>query len=117
MPLPPEMEAGLFRVAQGTIGNILHHSEAKNVTISLNRHGNELELNIIDDGKGFDISLITHIEESGRGAGLFSMKERTRLLGGRCIIESHPGKGTKANVIVPLAMNIANTKYESNEYS
>ncbi len=117
MPLPPEMEAGLFRVAQGTIGNILHHSEAKNVTISLNRQGNELELNIIDDGKGFDISLITHIEESGRGAGLFSMKERTRLLGGRCIIESQPGKGTKANVIVPLAVNIADTKYESNDYS
>ena len=45
---------------------------------------------------------ITHIEESGRGAGLFSMKERTRLMGGRCSIDSQIGKGTKVNVLVPL---------------
>ncbi len=110
LSLPMQMEAGLFRILQGTIGNILHHSEAKNVSISLKQQGEELILNISDDGKGFDVTQITRIEESGRGAGLFSMKERTRLMGGRCSIDSKPSKGTKVNVIVPLITNIANAK-------
>ena len=113
MSLPPEIEAGLFRITQGTIGNILHHSEAQDTTISLQRQGEELVLEISDDGKGFDITNITHIEESGRGAGLFSMKERTRLLGGRCSIKSQPGQGTKVNIAVPLTRSTANAKDKS----
>jgi two-component system sensor histidine kinase DegS len=96
------MEAGLFRITQGTISNIIHHAEAKKVTIAVRYQDNELLLHISDDGKGFDVDQITHIEESGRGAGLFSMKERTRLMGGRCSVDSQVGKGTKVNVLVPL---------------
>jgi signal transduction histidine kinase len=101
LELPPETEVELFRIAQGTIGNIVHHSQAKKVIISITTEAKELLLSIIDDGKGFDVSQVTRIEESGSGAGLFSMKERTRLLGGRCVINSKPGKGTKANIRVP----------------
>lgn len=107
---PSQMEAGLFRIIQGTVGNVLHHSKAKNVTISLQKQGNELALQITDDGVGFAISKITRIEKSGRGAGLLSMKERARLLGGRCSIDSKPGKGTKVNVLVPLVRSTANEK-------
>ncbi len=106
----PQVEAGLFRIIQGTAGNILHHSKAKNVNISLQRQGDEIVLQITDDGVGFEVSQITRIEESGRGAGLFSMKERTRQLGGRCHIDSHPGQGTRINVIVPLVKSTANEK-------
>lgn len=107
---PPQMEAGLFRIIQGTIGNILHHSKAKNVAISLQRQGSEIGLQITDDGVGFEVAKITRIEESGRGAGLFSMKERTRLLGGRCSIDSKTGQGTKVHVIVPLVKHTSNEK-------
>lgn len=100
--LPPEMEAGLFRITQGTISNIIHHATAKKVVISVKHQDNELLLQISDDGKGFDVEQITRIEESGRGAGLFSMKERTRLMGGRCSIDSQLGKGTRVNVLVPV---------------
>ena len=100
--LAPEMEAGLFRITQGTISNIIHHADAKNVVISVKHQDNELLLQISDDGKGFDVEQITRIEESGRGAGLFSMKERTRLMGGRCSVDSQTGKGTRVNVLVPL---------------
>jgi len=58
---------------------------------------------ISDDGKGFDVSQLTGVEESGRGAGLFSMKERVGLLGGICSIQSQPGHGTTATARVPLA--------------
>jgi signal transduction histidine kinase len=111
--LPPEMEAGLFRITQGTISNIIHHAEAKKVTIAVKYQDNELLLHISDDGKGFDVDQITHIEESGRGAGLFSMKERTRLMGGRCSIDSQVGKGTKVNVLVPLNGGSADAKDKS----
>ena len=100
--LPPEVEAGLFRWAQGAIGNIAQHSKAKNAAIVLEYRDDELFLRISDDGQGFDVSKITDIEESGRGRGVFSMKERVGLLGGTCSIESQPGEGTTVWARVPL---------------
>ena len=100
---PPEIEVTLFRVAQGLIGNILEHSEAKNALVKLDCHENECVLYIEDDGKGFDVSKLTRVDPSGRGAGLFTIKERVSLVGGRCRVDSRPGRGTKVTVKVPLA--------------
>lgn len=100
--LPPEVEAGLFRFTQGAIGNIAQHSRAKNATIVVDYGDDELLLRISDDGQGFDVSKITDIDESGRGHGVFSMKERVGLLGGTCLIESKPGQGTTVRAKVPL---------------
>ncbi len=108
--LPPEVETGLFRWAQGAIGNIMQHSQARNATISLKREGDELVLCISDDGKGFDVLQLTGIEQSGRGAGLFSMKERVGLLGGTCSVESQLGQGTTATARVPITWSTANAK-------
>lgn len=114
MRLPPEIEAGLFRWAQGAIGNIAQHSRAKNARITLKCKDNELFLEIIDDGVGFDVSKITDIEESGRGRGVFSMKERIGLLGGTCGIESKPGQGTIVWGRVPISWS---TEDEENKSS
>jgi len=100
--LPPEIEAGLFRFTQGAIGNIAQHSKAKNATILLEYGDDELLLRISDDGQGFDVSKITNIDESGRGRGVFSMKERVGLLGGTCLIESLPGQGATVRARVPI---------------
>ncbi len=98
----PEVEVTLFRIAQGAIGNILKHSGAKNVSIKLECHDSECVLCIEDDGKGFDVSKLTRVDPSGRGAGLFIMRERTSLVGGTGNVESKPGQGTKVIVKVPL---------------
>lgn len=100
--LLPEVEAGLFRWTQGAIGNIAQHSKAKNATIVLEYGDSELSLCVSDDGQGFDVSKVTDIDESGRGRGVFSMKERIRLLGGSCQIESQPGQGTTVRGKVPI---------------
>ena len=100
--LPSEVEVTLFRISQGIIGNILEHAEAKNVSIRLKCDARECVLDIQDDGKGFDVSKITGVDKSGRGAGLFTMKERARLVGGRCSVQSQPGRGTRIVVKVPL---------------
>jgi len=105
---PPEIEVTLFRVAQGAIGNILEHSGAKNASIGLECNSSECVLRIDDDGQGFDVNKLTRVEPSGRGAGLFTMKERLSLVGGECNVDSQPGKGTKITVKVPLARDVIN---------
>ena len=104
--LPAEVEVACFRVAQGLISNILRHSEAKNVSISIEYNANKAVLCIEDDGIGFDINKITEIEPDGRGAGLFTMRERLRLVGGIGVIESRLGQGTKITVTVPIIMDL-----------
>ena len=100
--LATDVEAALFRFVQGAIGNIAQHSKAKNAAIALEYQPNELLLRISDDGQGFDVSKITDVEESGRGRGLFSMRERIGFLGGTSGIESQPGKGTTVWARVPI---------------
>jgi len=102
--LTPEVEANLFRFAQGAITNIARHAEASYVRITLECSAEKLILHIRDDGRGFDIAQITGIDEkTGRGRGLFAMKERIRLLGGNCAVESAPGRGTTVRAEIPLA--------------
>ena len=100
--LPTEVEVTLFRIAQGTVGNVLEHAEAKKVSIKLECNTNECVLEVKDDGKGFDVNKITRVDKRGRGAGLFTMKERARLVGGACKVRSQPGKGTRVAVRIPL---------------
>ncbi len=100
--LPPEVEVTLFRIAQGAIGNIMEHAEARNVSIGLDCDETRCVLGIRDDGRGFDVKKLTRVDSSGRGAGLFTMKERAKLVGGACKVESRRGKGTRMTVTVPL---------------
>jgi len=51
---------------------------------------------------GCNVSELTGVDETGRGGGLFSMKERVKLMGGSCSVESRPGQGTTVTVTVPL---------------
>jgi signal transduction histidine kinase len=104
--LPQEVEVGLFRFIQGAIGNIAQHSKSKNATIVLEYQPDELLLRITDDGCGFDVSGITDVEESGRGRGLFSMRERVGLLGGTSGVESNPGQGTNVWAAVPIGQDV-----------
>jgi len=109
----PEIEVSLYRIAQGAIGNILEHSGAKNVSIKLECNDRECALYIQDDGKGFDVGKLTRVERGGRGAGLFTMRERISLLGGVGYVESKPGQGTKITAKVPLVGDITSEEDKS----
>ena len=104
--LPMEVEVTLFRIAQGAIGNILEHSEAQKASINVECTDTECRMRIEDDGRGFDVSKLTEVESTGRGAGVFTMKERVKLVGGKCHIESQPGRGTRVVVNVPLSRQV-----------
>ncbi len=101
--LAPEVEATLYRFAQGAISNIARHAQARQLTILVDCGDKLLGLHLIDDGRGFDTSTVTGIDEAtGRGRGLFAMQERIRLLGGSCRVESALGKGTTVVAEIPV---------------
>ncbi len=100
--LPSEVEVALFRITQEAVNNIMRHAGAKHVDIDLQCDGEKCVLRIHDDGKGFDVSEITKVDKTGRGVGLFGMKERVTLVGGACAVESEPGMGTTITSEVPL---------------
>ena len=106
MRFPPDVEAAIFRFIQGAVGNIVQHSKAKNAAILLEYKPDDFLLIISDDGQGFNVSEITDVEESGRGRGLFSMRERIGFLGGTSGIESQIGKGTKVWARIPIGQEI-----------
>jgi signal transduction histidine kinase len=113
MGFPPDVEAALFRFIQGAVGNIVQHSGAKNAIILLEYFPDEFRLSVSDDGQGFNVSEITDIEESGRGRGLFSMRERIGFLGGTSGIESEIEKGTTVWARIPIGPEIEYAKNKS----
>ncbi|HEX8243221.1 MAG TPA: GAF domain-containing sensor histidine kinase [Longimicrobium sp.] len=96
-PLPPGVEAGMYRIAQQALANATRHAQARRVVVRLARTGDALELSVADDGIGFDVGAVP----AGR-FGLVGMSERARLLGGTAAVDSAPGAGTRVEVRVPL---------------
>lgn len=96
--LVTEIKTGLFRIFQESLTNIARHAQAKEVKVSLQEAGKTLVLDIRDDGKGFDTSLLNE----KRTLGILGMEERSLMMGGKYVIESEPGKGTTVKVTVPL---------------
>jgi signal transduction histidine kinase len=103
--LDSRMEIALFRIAQEAITNIVRHSGAENVMISLEANGTTLTLEIEDDGNGFDPVAVIKPEEGGMGLGLLGMKERAWLIEGTLQVDSQPGSGTRIVVKVPFQEN------------
>jgi signal transduction histidine kinase len=97
--LPLEVETAIFRIVQESLTNVLLHARATRADVLLNRQKNILRVIIEDDGVGFvpeNVSTPSHL-------GLFGMRERVEMLGGKFTIESVLGKGTTIQVEVPNA--------------
>ncbi len=88
-----------FRIFQETLTNIIHHSGASRVEVTLAAEGQALVLAIKDNGRG-----ISEAEIASAGAiGLAGMRERAALLAGEVIFTGVPGKGTTVTVRIPLS--------------
>lgn len=102
--LPPKYEYALFRIVQEALNNVRKHASAKNVWIVLDLSApNVVSLRVTDDGLGFDrtVEEMASLRHGG-GFGLAGMKERTKALGGKLVVEAEPGSGTKITAILPL---------------
>lgn len=100
--LPMRVEAGLLRIAQGAVSNAVQHSGASRVRVTLTHEPEEIRLDVVDNGVGFDIAA-----QAGKPAGLGhlgldAMRSRAAELGGELTIESAPGGPTAISVAVPV---------------
>jgi len=94
-----EQSTAIFRIAQEALTNIVRHAEATNIEIHLNIKKNLIKLKIKDDGKGISKNDTNNYTNS---FGIFGMKERASILGGKLKIVSTPKEGTTIIVELPL---------------
>ena len=99
--LPDFLKHVIYKILQETLNNIVNHSKASLVHLSLSKRNATVELTVQDNGQGFDME-----RESLVGSrlilGLDSMRERTEMTGGSFAIESVIGKGSKIRVSWPI---------------
>lgn len=90
-----------FRVTQEALTNAVRHAHPRHVQVRLKVVPNELQLQIIDDGVGFNVAQARQRATGGASLGLLSMQERVNLAGGRLEIQSSIGKGTLVEARFP----------------
>jgi PAS domain S-box-containing protein len=101
---PEEVELCFYRVAQEALNNVMKHSKADRVSVSLSSQRGVARLEIKDTGVGFDSA------RSSNGIGLASMRERLRMIGGKVSVISAPGRGTEVKAEVPLMPPIVSSR-------
>lgn len=99
--LSPLAEVCIFRTVQEALTNAAKHARPSRVTVHLEHTGAAVIGWVQDDGCGFDPDAVPR--DGIRGLGLFGMRERIGLVGGRLDIYSRPGEGTRVQFRVPLA--------------
>ena len=97
--LPLQIKTALFRIAQEALTNTIKHGEAHHAWIVLTRGDGVVQLNVRDDGKGFEQTRLPI--ENRPTWGLMGMQERTVLCGGEFSLKSAPGWGTEIQVEIP----------------
>lgn len=98
--LPPEIEFGLYRVAQEALNNIAKHARAKQVSVRLEVNPDCAYLEISDDGVGFDLAG----RAGAQSFGMIGMRERVASLQGSLTVESAPQQGTTIRARIPLSV-------------
>jgi two-component system NarL family sensor kinase len=96
-PLPPRVEAALYRICQEALTNVARHTGAERVAILLVATPERVRLVVEDNGRGFDASGIPE----GRH-GIVGMRERAEMLGGTLEVRSGPEAGSRIEATVPL---------------
>ncbi|MBN8865311.1 MAG: hypothetical protein J0H92_18195 [Sphingobacteriales bacterium] len=97
--LPEGTSLHIYRITHEIISNTIRHAQAQQLTICLQCTGSQLLLQTSDDGQGFDTEK-AFCKKTGRGLG--NLINRAALLGGRLILDTAPGRGTRYQLIIPL---------------
>jgi PAS domain S-box-containing protein len=106
--LPEDTAILLFQSVRELLINALKHAGSKEVTVRLGRGEGKLRIDVCDDGVGFDFAAAAAAAAANNTAmsskfGLLSIRERMMSLGGWFDLQSSPGQGTMATLVLPLA--------------
>jgi signal transduction histidine kinase len=96
--VPPAHKAILFRATEEAVRNAVAYSQASRIDIRINGSSGGVEIEVRDNGVGFDTNRV--------GAGLRLMRERLAFIGGECVVQSSAGAGTSVSLRLPEASAI-----------
>jgi signal transduction histidine kinase len=102
--LDKESEIHVYRIVQESINNVVKHSEATEAIIVVKKQAATISLSVRDNGRGFDAGIMNLANLPGVGFGLNGINERTRILGGKLVVESQRGKGVNLTIEIPVSI-------------
>jgi signal transduction histidine kinase len=97
--LPKEIEIGVYRIIQAALHNVVSHARASQVLVNFKFGSNSFQVNITDNGEGFDPKIA--LETPGDHLGLLGMKERAEGMGANLNVLSSPNAGTQVELNLP----------------
>ena len=98
LPMASDVETAAYRIVQEAMTNVARHANATRIEIRMRTRGNEMLVDVRDDGRG-----ITADDLRRRaGLGLVGMRERARQIGATVDVEGVDGKGTIVSLRIPL---------------
>ena len=94
----PDKDLILFRILQEILNNIIKHAQASRIEIKLGYGSEQLKLEIVDNGVGFNAD---NLQAAQSGMGLQNMQKRAGIIGGGAVIKSNEGEGTCVGIFIP----------------
>ena len=83
--------------------NVIKHSKAQKVKVSLRNENNKIEIDVEDDGIGLTEEKSNNADDTSGGLGLFTIRERLSYFGGTLKIKSTPDEGMRVTITLPLS--------------
>lgn len=93
----------ILYIVREALNNITKHAKAKNALVEIKEINNQININIIDDGIGFDVKIL---DKLFRHYGILGMTERVKSINGEIKIKSDWNSGTKLNITIPIGKGI-----------
>ncbi|GEM_PF-3716786 len=100
--LDPVVEENIFAIVQEAVNNARKHAGGAPITVKLRMVRDGLEVEVRDEGPGFDLEEVRHRYGERTSLGLINLEERADMINGVLDIETAPGKGTTVKLFVPL---------------
>ena len=102
-PLAEDIRSTLFRAVSELLNNVAKHAGAQTARVSIRALTDVVEIAVEDDGCGFDVSRAGRSEAGDGGFGLFSIRQRMEVLGGKLTIDTDRESGTRIVLTAPLS--------------
>ena len=101
-PLEDQVTVLLFQTVRELLQNVVKHARSKRATVRCVTDDDQLRIDVLDPGVGFEVQSLNRLPTRTGGFGLFSIRERLKLMGGNIDIHSVVGEGTTVRIRVPL---------------
>ena len=116
--LEQNKQSVIFNLAEESVNNARKHAEASEVRVQisyLKRQPKIALLEVLDNGKGFDVKAVLGSYERRGSLGMVNLRERAEMINGLLRIDSEPGKGTRIRIFIPLDQHAVDQLHQLNQ--